>query len=58
MGSSKQEQKSTREPQISSNSIEDGKRAKQDVVHRMVMTSLDSKTRGGFFIADSLLKYG
>ena len=49
MGKSKQKQKSTREPQISSNSRADRKRAKQDDVHRMVVTSLESKTRGDFY---------
>ena len=46
MGSNKQKQKSTREPQLSANSSAAKKRAKQDVVHRMVVTSLESKTRG------------
>ena len=44
MGTSKQKIKCTREPQISANGRADRKRAKQDVVHRMVMTSLESKT--------------
>ena len=46
MGKTKQKHKSTREPHISANSIADRKRVKQDVVHRMVMTSLEIKTRG------------
>ena len=46
MGKRNQKLKSTREPQISANSRAARKRAKQDAVHRMVMTSLESKTRG------------
>ena len=49
MGNSKQKLKSTREPQLSANSRVARKRAKQDVVHRMVMTSLESKTRGDVY---------
>ena len=44
MGKSKQKHKSTREPQLSANSRAARKRAKQDVVHRMVKESLESKT--------------
>ena len=46
MGTSKQKQKCTREPQLSANSRAARKGAKQDMVHRMVMTSLESKIRG------------
>ena len=46
MGKSKQKRKSAREPQLSANIRAARKRAKQDVVHRMVMISLESKTRG------------
>ena len=49
MGKSKQKRKSTREPQLSANSAAARKRAKQDVVHRMVATSLESKTRGDVY---------
>ena len=49
MGKSKQKPKPTREPQLSVNSRADRKRAKQDVVHRMVVTSLESKTRGDVY---------
>ena len=45
MGKSKQKQKPTREPQLSANNIADRKRAKQDAVHRIVMKSLERKTR-------------
>ena len=46
MGKSKHKHKSTGEPQISANSRAGRKRAKQDFVHNMVVTSLESKTRG------------
>ena len=49
MGKSKQKRKSTREPQLSENSRVARKRDKQYVVHRMVMTSLESKTRGDVY---------
>ena len=49
MGKSKQKRKSTGELQLSANSRSDRKRAKQDVVHRMVATSLESKTRGNVY---------
>ena len=49
MGKSKQKHKSTREPQLSANSRAARKRAKQDVVHGMVVTSLESKTRGDVY---------
>ena len=49
MGNSKHKQKLTSEPQISADSRAARKRAKQDVVHRTVMTSLESKTRGDFY---------
>ena len=45
MGKSKQKRKSNRYPQLSENNKADRKRAKKDVVHRMVMTALDIKTR-------------
>ena len=50
MGKSKQKHKSTRDPQISENCRATRKRAKQDVVHRMVMTSLECKTRGDVYV--------
>ena len=46
MGTSKHKRRRTREPHLSENSRVARKRAKQDVVHGMVMTSLDIKTRG------------
>ena len=49
MGKSKQKRKSTREPQLSAKSIVAIKISKQDVVHRMVVTSLESKTRGDVY---------
>ena len=49
MGKIKQKLKSTREPQLSVNSIAARKRAKQYFVHRMVPTSLESKTRGDVY---------
>ena len=50
MGKSKQKHKSTRETQISENSRSARKRAKQDVVHRMVVTSLKRKTKGDVYV--------
>ena len=41
MGKRKQKRKSTREPQLSANSRAASKRAEQDVVHRVVITSLE-----------------
>ena len=52
MAKSKQQHKSTREPKLSANIRASSKRAKQDVVHRMVMASLDRKTRGDVYIDD------
>ena len=49
MGKSKHKCKYTREPQLSANSRAVRKRAKQDVVHGMVVKSLESKTRGGVY---------
>ena len=49
MGKSKQKRKPTREPQLSASSRGDRKRAKQDVVHGMIVTSLESKTRGDVY---------
>ena len=49
MGKSKQKRKSTRGPQLSANSRADRKRARQYVVHRVVVTSLESKTRGDIY---------
>ena len=49
MGKRKQKQKSTRQPHLSANSISAMKRAEQDVVHRMVMTFLEIKTRGDVY---------
>ena len=50
MGKSKQKPKSAREPQLSQNSRADRNRGKQYVVHRMVMTSIESKTRGDIYV--------
>ena len=44
-----QKRKSTREPQLSAKNIAARKRSKQDVVHRMVVTSLESKKRGDVY---------
>ena len=44
MGKRKKKRKTTRGPQLSANSRAAKKRAKQDVVHGMVMTYLQSKT--------------
>ena len=49
MGKIKHKHKYTREPQLSANIKAARKRAKQDVVHRMVVTSLESKTRGAVY---------
>ena len=49
IGESKQKLKYTREPQLSGNSGAARKKAKQYVVHRMIMTYLESKTRGGVY---------
>ena len=49
MGKNKQKHKSTRETHISANSIAARKRAKQDVVHRMVMKYLGNNTRGDVY---------
>ena len=49
MGKIKQKRKSTREPRLSANSRAASKRTKQDVVHRIVMTSIESKTRGNVY---------
>ena len=49
MGKSKQKLGSTREPQLSANIRIARKRATQDVVHGMVMTSLESKARGDVY---------
>ena len=49
MGKSKQKHKSTREPQLSANTRVFRNRAKQDVIHRMVVTSLEIKTRGDVY---------
>ena len=46
MGKIKHKLKSTRESQLSANIRAARKIPKQDVVHRMVITSLESKTRG------------
>ena len=48
-GNSKQKHKSTREPQLLTYSRAARKRAKQDVVHRMVVTSLESKKGGDVY---------
>ena len=49
MGNSKQKRKPTREPQLSANSRASRKIAKQYVVHRMFMTSLERKTSGDVY---------
>ena len=49
MGKSKQKRKLTRDYQLSAKSRADRKRAKQDVVHSVVLTSLESKTRGNVY---------
>ena len=49
MDKSKQKRKSTRETQLLENSRVARKRAKQYVVHRMVVTSLEKKTRGDVY---------
>ena len=48
-GNSKQKRKSTRKPQLSAYSRAARKRAKQYVVHRMVVTSLESKKGGDVY---------
>ena len=48
-GKSKKKRKSTREPHLSENSRAAMKRDKQDVVHGMVVTSLEIKTRGDVY---------
>ena len=49
MGRSKHKHKSARETWLSANSRVDRKRDKQDVVHRMVMTSIEIKTIGDVY---------
>ena len=49
MGKNKNKHKCTREPQLPANSRAARKRAKQYVVHKMVVASLDSKTRGDVY---------
>ena len=49
MGKSKQKRKSIRETQLSKNSRAARKRDKQYVVCSMVVTSLESKTRGDVY---------
>ena len=49
MGNRKQKRKSNREPQLSAKSKAARKRAKQDVVHGMVVTSLEIKIRGDVY---------
>ena len=46
----KQKRKSTKEPQISANNRASRKRAKQDMVHKIVMTSIERKTRGDAYV--------
>ena len=48
-GKSKQKHNSARELQLSANSRVARKRAKQDGLHRMVVTSLERTTRGNFY---------
>ena len=50
MGKIKNNLKPTREPQISANSRAARETAKQDVVHSMVMTSLERKKRGDVYV--------
>ena len=50
MGNSKHKLKSTRETQLSANSRAARKRAKQDVVFRMVMTYLETTERGDSYV--------
>ena len=49
MGKRKQKRKYIRGTQLLANSRADRKRAKQDVVHRMVVKSLESKTIGDVY---------
>ena len=49
MGKSKQKRKSSREPHLPVKSRADMKIAKQYVVNGIVMTSLESKTRGDVY---------
>ena len=49
MGKRKYKRKSTRESQLSARSREARKRAKQDMFHRMVVASLEIKTRGDVY---------
>ena len=49
MSKIKQKRKSTRELQLSSNSRVARKRYKQDVIHGMVVTSLEIKTGGDVY---------
>ena len=49
MGKSKHKCNSAREPQLSANSIAARKRVKQDVFHRIVVTSIDNITRGDVY---------
>ena len=54
MGNSKKKRKFNREPQLSAISRAASKISKQDVVHRMVMKSLGSKTRGDVYGNDAI----
>ena len=49
MWKSKKKRKYTREPQLSANSRAARKRAKQDIVHRIVMKCLERKKRGDVY---------
>ena len=49
MGKIKQKHKFIREVQLSANIRSARKRAKQDVVHMMGVTSIESKTRGAVY---------
>ena len=49
MGKSKQKRKFAREPHLSANTRSARKRAKQDVVHRMIVISLERKTGGDVY---------
>ena len=49
MGKRKQKRKSNRETLLSANGRADRKRAKQDVVHRFVLTSIEGKIIGDVY---------
>ena len=57
MGNRKQKRKSTKKPHLSANGRAASKRAKQDVVHMMVLTSLESKKEVMFVGTSDILNY-